>query len=99
ASAGRCSRGSRVTLAFTDVAEAETADRAAGPHLDAAILGGLSRPSDWQGALRLASHAGCICATGFLVWQALPSWYLLVPATAVHGLTLVTLFAPMHECV
>jgi fatty acid desaturase len=88
-----------VTVAFVELADTETADRLAGRDLDAAVLGALSRPSDRQGALRLAAHAGCICATGLLVWLALPSWSLLVPAMAVHGLTLVTLFAPMHECV
>jgi fatty acid desaturase len=88
-----------VTLAFTDLVGSGTVDRLAGRDLDTAILGALSRPSDWQGALRLAAHAGCICATGLLVWLALPSWYLLVPAMALHGVTLVTLFAPMHECV
>src|SRR5258705_2046091 len=34
-----------------------------------------------------------------LVWVALPFWYLLVPAMVVHGVTIVTLFAPMHECI
>jgi fatty acid desaturase len=33
------------------------------------------------------------------VWVALPFWYLLIPAMALHGVTIVTLFAPMHECV
>jgi fatty acid desaturase len=64
-----------------------------------AVLAGLSRRSDLRGALRLSAHAGCIGATGLLVWLALPFWYLLVPAMALHGVTIVTLFAPMHECV
>ena len=64
-----------------------------------AILAGLSRRSDLRGALRLAAHAGCIGATGVLVWLALPLWYLLIPVMALHGVTIVTLFAPMHECV
>jgi len=38
-------------------------------------------------------------ATGILVWLALPFWYLLIPAMFVHGITIVTMFAPMHECV
>jgi fatty acid desaturase len=88
-----------VTIAFADVIGSATAARLAGRDLDAVILGALSRTSDRQGALRLAAHLGCICATGLLVSLALPFWYLLVPAMAVHGLTLVTLFAPMHECV
>jgi fatty acid desaturase len=54
--------------------------------------------SDRHGAARFAIHLACIAATGALVWLALPSWFLLVPAMLLHGLTLVTMFAPMHEC-
>jgi fatty acid desaturase len=54
--------------------------------------------SDLHGAARFAIHLTCIAATGMLVWLALPSWFLLVPAMLLHGLTLVTMFAPMHEC-
>jgi len=63
------------------------------------LIGDLSRRSDLEGGLRLLAHAGCIGATGLLVWLALPSWPLLVPAMVLHGVMLVTLFAPMHECV
>ena len=59
----------------------------------------LTQRSDARGAARLAAHAGCTATTGVLVWLAMPSWWLLVPAMALHGLTIVTLFAPMHECV
>jgi|SRR5579885_1207915 len=59
----------------------------------------LTRRSDVQGAARLGAHCLCIAATGTLVFLAMPSWPLLLPAMAVHGFTLVTLFAPMHECV
>jgi len=55
--------------------------------------------SDRRGAVRFAAHLGCIAATGCLVWLALPVWYLLIPAMALHGVALVTMFAPMHECV
>jgi fatty acid desaturase len=54
--------------------------------------------SDAGGALQFGIHLGCIAATGTLVWLALPSWFLLIPAMLLHGLTLVTMFAPMHEC-
>jgi fatty acid desaturase len=60
---------------------------------------GISERSDLRGALQLGAHGACIAATALLVWGALPFWYLLVPAMAVHGITIVTLFAPMHECV
>ena len=56
------------------------------------------RRSDAEGAKRAAAHLGCMAATGTLVWLALPYWPLLIPAMLLHGLTLVTMFAPMHEC-
>jgi fatty acid desaturase len=58
----------------------------------------MGQRSDLQGALRFAIHLGCIATTGVLVWLVLPHWYLLVPAMVLHGTTLVTMFAPMHEC-
>src|SRR5215471_435270 len=63
--------------------------------VDLRVFGGRS---DLQGALRFAIHLACIAATGTLVWLALLSWFLLVPAMLLHGLMLVTMFAPMHEC-
>jgi fatty acid desaturase len=56
------------------------------------------RRSDARGARQASAHVACIAATGILVWLALPYWVLLVPAMLLHGLTLVTMFAPMHEC-
>jgi fatty acid desaturase len=58
----------------------------------------MGRRSDLRGALQAGAHAGCVVAAGTLVWFALPSWFLLIPAMTLHGLTLVTMFAPMHEC-
>ena len=63
------------------------------------VLAALGRRSDLRGALQLAAHVACIAATGCLVWLARAHWYLLIPAMALHGTTIVTLFAPMHECV
>jgi len=54
--------------------------------------------SNRRGAMQVAAHLACVAATGTLVWLALPLWFLLIPAMALHGLTLVTMFAPMHEC-
>lgn len=62
-------------------------------------LGTLAGRSDLRGAMRLAAHLGCMAGTGLLVLLAQPVWYLLIPAMALHGFTIVTLFAPMHECV
>ena len=56
------------------------------------------RRSDRRGAVQFGIHLGCIALTGMLVWLALPYWVLLIPAMLLHGLTLVTMFAPMHEC-
>ena len=56
------------------------------------------RRSDAKGWRRTAAHLGCMGATGTLVWLTLPFWPLLIPAMLLHGLTLVTMFAPMHEC-
>jgi fatty acid desaturase len=66
--------------------------------LGAIDLNVMGRRSDLRGARQAGAHLGCVAATGTLVWLALPSWYLLVPAMTLHGLTLVTMFAPMHEC-
>ncbi len=64
-----------------------------------AELAALAGRSDLRGGMRLAAHVGCMAGTGLLVFLAEPVWYLLIPAMAVHGITIVTLFAPMHECV
>ena len=55
--------------------------------------------SDLRGAVQVGVHLACVAATAFLVWLALPHWYLLIPAMVLYGLTLVAMFAPMHECV
>jgi len=67
--------------------------------VDGATLGTLAQRSDLRGAARFSIHLTCVAATGIMVWLALPVWYLLIPAMALHGVTLVTMFAPMHECV
>src|SRR5947207_52124 len=91
-------------MAFAALDQAPAADayepaHRAGRNLDPALIGELSGRSDWRGGVRLAAHLGCIGGTSLLVWLAEPVWYLLIPAMALHGITLVTLFAPMHECV
>ena len=67
--------------------------------LDGSALRALSRRSDLRGAVQCAAHAAWLSATGLLVWLAQPLWYLLIPAMALQGVAIVTLFAPMHECV
>ncbi len=58
----------------------------------------IGQRSDLRGALQVAAHLLCVVATGTLVWLSLPFWFLLIPAMLLHGLTLVSMFAPMHEC-
>lgn len=75
------------------------AETASGRSLLGAVdLTVMGKRSDRRGALQAGAHLGCVAATGTLVWLALPFWYLLVPAMVVHGVTLVAMFAPMHEC-
>jgi len=61
-------------------------------------LVGLLERSDWDGAVRLTLHLSAMAVTGKLVFLVMPVWFLLIPAMALHGVTIVTLFAPMHEC-
>lgn len=54
--------------------------------------------SDAQGALRLAIHGVLLAAGGGLVYLAWGTWWL-APAWLLHGIVVMALFAPMHECV
>jgi fatty acid desaturase len=67
--------------------------------LDNFALRTFAARSDLRGGLQFAAHLACVSATGLLVWLTEPYWFLLLPAIALHGVTLVTMFAPMHECV
>jgi fatty acid desaturase len=67
--------------------------------LPAPALRRLSQRSNLSGAMQTGAHLACLSATALLVWVCLPYWYLLIPAMALHGVTIVTMFAPMHECV
>lgn len=67
--------------------------------LDIAAVRELSRRSDLHGLLRFGVHLLVMTGTGFLIWLAQPHWYLMIPAMILHGFTIVTMFAPMHECV
>lgn len=67
--------------------------------LEIGVLRSLSVRSDLHGLLRFATHLGAMFATGLLVRWAMPNGYYLIPALVLHGFTIVTMFAPMHECV
>lgn len=59
----------------------------------------LSQRSDLRGFVRFGIHMAVMMLTAVLVWLAMPNWWLLIPAMIMHGFTIVTMFAPMHECV
>ncbi len=66
--------------------------------LDKRRLKNISARSDIKGLGRLASHLGALGATGGAVALGQGTvWFL--PATLLHGLVLVFLFAPLHETI
>ena len=52
---------------------------------------------DGPGLLFLAGHLALMAATGTLVWLSLGT-YWIVGAVFLHGIVIVHLFAPLHEC-
>jgi fatty acid desaturase len=89
-------------MAYQALHTLKTADEAIWPErdlLDRSALRTLARRSDLRGATQFAAHLACLSATALVVWLAMPFWYLLIPAMALHGVPIVTMFAPMHECV
>jgi fatty acid desaturase len=62
------------------------------------LLRDWSRRDDAPGLRRAAGHLGLLLATGVLVW-ALRGTLLIWPAMLLHGVVLVFLFAPLHECI
>ena len=67
--------------------------------LEISLIRSLSLRSDAYGFLRLGLHLLVMGSTGMLIFAASSSWWLLVPAMILHGFTIVTMFACMHECV
>jgi fatty acid desaturase len=80
-------------------AASTAADAGSLPLLPTPLLRHLSRRSDGRGALQTAAHLALLGASSLLVWLSLPHWPLLIPAMALQGVIIVTMFAPMHECV
>lgn len=75
---------------MSEVANVDAADRRA--------LKDLARRSDRKGLLQLAQHLTALAATGTLVWLARGTPWLPA-AWLAHGVALVFLFAPLHECI
>jgi len=66
--------------------------------LDISLIRSLSLRSAAYGFLRLGLHLSVMGSTGMLISAASFSWWLLVPAMILHGFTILTMFACMHEC-
>lgn len=57
-----------------------------------------SRRSDSPGLIHLAGHLAALLLTGVLVRQAEGTFWLW-PAMLLHGIVLIFLFTPLHECI
>ncbi|MHA1152796.1 MAG: fatty acid desaturase [Alphaproteobacteria bacterium] len=66
--------------------------------IDKAALKALSRRSDARGLAQLVGHLAMLGATGAAVAASLGTLWL-APAMLVHGVVLIFLFAPLHECI
>lgn len=58
----------------------------------------LTRRANWHGGLHLFGHLCLIACTAWLVYLARDSAWLFL-ASPIHGIALVFLFAPLHECI
>src|SRR5437870_1555720 len=66
--------------------------------IDRSQLSVLSARSDGRGLARAAGHGAALLATGTLLGQAIGGWWV-IPATVLHGVVLIFLFAPLHEAI
>lgn len=62
------------------------------------VLRTLSQRSDGPALLHLASHVGALVVSGAAIAATVDTLWV-VPAMVVHGILLVFLFAPHHECI
>ena len=67
--------------------------------LNIEVIRSLSHRSDFRGVVRFVAHLSIMVASGFLVYLSMNNWWWLIPAMTLHGFVIVTMFAPMHECV
>jgi len=87
------------TADLSNLADMGTATLPGRNALAMGVVRALSRRSDAHGLMRFGTHVACLAITGTLVWGSLSTWYLLIPAMTLHGFAIVTMFAPMHECI
>ena len=59
-------------------------------------LSGFVERRDGPGLGFMAAHAALLIATGWMLWRVLGTVWA-APATVVHGIVIVHLFAPFHE--
>lgn len=67
--------------------------------LNIEVIRSLSHRSDFRGVVRFVAHLSIMVASGFLVYLSMNNWWCLIPTMTLHGFVIVTMFAPMHECV
>jgi fatty acid desaturase len=57
-----------------------------------------SQRSDTPGLIHLVGHGVALAATGVLIWLSRQTLWIW-PAMWVHGVVLIFLFTPLHECI
>ncbi len=68
------------------------------PAYDKKRLKELSARSDSKGLAHLLPHLALLLCSSLLIWAARGGFWLL-PAQVLQGFLLITLFAPLHECI
>ena len=68
------------------------------PAYDKKLLKELAARSDRKGLAHLLPHLALLAGSSLLIWAARGSYWLL-PAQVLQGFLLITLFAPLHECI
>ncbi len=71
--------------------------QAARKYVDRRELRDMMTRKDWPGLLFLSGHFGLIAVSGYLIYIS-PGGLLTVLAMFLHGVFIVHLFAPLHEC-
>ncbi|MEH2181631.1 fatty acid desaturase family protein [Nostoc sp.] len=62
-------------------------------------LSALNNRSNSKGLVQLALHLTIMGCSGYLWATNLGIWSLAIPALAIYGFSIASMFAPMHECV
>jgi len=73
-------------------------DLASAPTIDRELVQRWSRRSDGPGLVHLGGHLVFLVVTGTGIWLARGTLWLW-PAMLAHGILLVFLFTPLHECI